>query len=150
MSDFATLWTVSHKPPSFCPRDFPGKSTEAGSYSLLSGIFLTWGSSLAGDFFTTDHQGHLNQLLFSHDSDSEPGLSGRPHFIWAWSPVFYVWDSTGMPNLPSEASICLAMASARTSIGLIILLTFIQCFWVFFTFKFLTRWVVLLWDRDSC
>ena len=56
MSDFATLWTVAHKPPSFCPRDFPGKSTEAGSYSLLSGIFLTWGSSLAGEFFTTDHQ----------------------------------------------------------------------------------------------
>ena len=42
-----SLWPHGLEPTSLlCPRDSPGKSTRAGSLSLLQGIFLTQGLNL--------------------------------------------------------------------------------------------------------
>ena len=51
-----------------CPWDFPGKNTEAGSHSLLQGIFLTQGSNLGflhwrWILYHLSHQGSPHKMI---------------------------------------------------------------------------------------
>ena len=44
VSHAVTPWTIAHQV--ICPRDFPGKNSGAGCYSLLQGILPNKGSNL--------------------------------------------------------------------------------------------------------
>ena len=53
-----------------CPRDFQGKNTEVGSYSLLQGIFPTQGSNLGLP--------HCRQILYQLSHQQSPEYIKSP------------------------------------------------------------------------
>ena len=84
-----SLWPRGRQPSRLlCPRDFPGKNTEAGCHFLLQGIFPTKGSNThllhwQADFLPLSHWGSPFSF-WTHPKENRFETALITGIDWAW------------------------------------------------------------------
>ena len=83
-----------------CPWNFPGKNTGMGCHSILQGIFLNQGSTLAGRFFTTEPKPSFRLLAFQAAAKNKSHILVFISLLLSLLPAVNLWGT-----LPDEGHI---------------------------------------------